>query len=93
MSTTNSFLTIINKLQTPLDEVSETRLVQLYFSAAFDHVNRDDSWLNSRSTEVGGHVLSVMNQVLSGSAQYCLSNATLLSIMAIVCHLLPLFDI
>ena len=63
--TCDLLLTKDHVLQSSLDRTAEVRVVQLDFSAAFDHGNHSGWIYKLKSVGVDGPVLSVLEQFLS----------------------------
>ena len=70
LSTCAALLCVAHTLQSALEMGQEARIVQIYFSAAFDRVNHH--WILFKLGSVGvlGSVLSVPTQFLSNRPQY-----------------------
>jgi hypothetical protein len=69
LGTCDALLHVTHLLQRALDSGHEARLVQLDFSAAFDSVNHLGLLHKLRSVGVGGSVLSIIENFLSGRRQ------------------------
>ena len=69
LGTCDALLTITHKLQRALDCGYEARLVGLDFSAAFDRVNHEALIFKLQQFGVGGSILSILSQFLSGRTQ------------------------
>ena len=65
----DALLTITNFVQRALDCGCEMRMVDLDFSAAFDHVNHKTLIFKLRQLGVGGPVLSILTEFLSNRLQ------------------------
>ena len=65
----DALLDICHQTQTALEKVSEPRLIQLYFSAAFDRVSHEELVYKLQSIGVGGAFLSIIGEYLSGHSQ------------------------
>ena len=68
-STCDTLLDIFHTFQAALDVGSEARLVQIDFSGAFDKVNHTGLLYQLKSVGVGGRMLSILAQFLSGRTQ------------------------
>ena len=60
----DALLTVSHLLQDALDKGSESRLMQLYFNAAFDRVNRRGLLHKLSAVGLGGSILVVLEQFL-----------------------------
>ena len=84
LDTTDALLHVFHTLQRALDGGCEAKLVQIDFSAAFDKVNHEGLLFKLRSVGVGGTVLSVISQFLSGRRQCVLVDGGLSSFVDVV---------
>ena len=64
-----ALLCVSHALQSALESGQEARIVQIYFSAAFDKVNHLGILYNLCSVGIGGSVLSILTQFLSNRLQ------------------------
>jgi hypothetical protein len=60
---------LVHEMQSALDKGHESRLVSLDFSAAFDTVNHKGLIFKLQSFGVGGKVLSILTEFLTGRQQ------------------------
>ena len=70
LGTCDALLCVSHTLQSALELRQEARIVQIDFSAAFDRVNHQGILFKLYSVGVGGSVLSVLTQFLSGRSQH-----------------------
>ena len=68
--TCDSLICVAHTLQSALELGQEARIVQIDFSAAFYRVNHQGILFKLCSVGIGGSVLSVLTQFLSGRSQY-----------------------
>ena len=66
----DALLYVPNTLQSALESGQEARIVQIYFSAAFDRINHLGILHNLCSVGIGGSVLSILTQFLSNRSQH-----------------------
>ena len=65
LGTCNALLCVSHTLQSALESGQEARIVQIYFSTAFDRANHQGILYQLSSVGIGGFVLSVLTQFLS----------------------------
>ena len=71
LGTCDTLLCMSYRLQCASESSREARIVQIYFSAAFDRVNHQCILYKLYSVGIGGSVLSILTQFLSNrSARY-----------------------
>ena len=63
-------------LQNALESGQEARMVQIYFSTAFNRVNHMGILYKRCSVGVGGSVLSILTEFLSNRSQYVMVNGS-----------------
>ena len=69
LGTCDALLCVSHTLQCALESGQEARIVQIYFSAAFDRVNHRGILYKLYSVDIGGSVLSILTQFLSNRSQ------------------------
>ena len=69
LGTCDALLCVSNTLQSALENGQEARIVQIYFSAAFDRVNNLSILYKLCSVGIGGSVLSILTGFLSYRSQ------------------------
>ena len=69
LGTCDALLCVSHTLKSALESGQEARIVQIYFSAAFDRVNHLGILYKLCSVGIGGSVLSVLTQFLSNRSQ------------------------
>ena len=72
LGTCDALLGVSHTLQSGLESGQEARIVQIYFSDAFDRVNHQGNLYKLSSVGIGGSVLCVMTQFLSNRSQHVL---------------------
>ena len=70
LGTCDALLCVSHTLQSALESGQEARIVQIYFSAAFDRVNHLGILSRLCSVGIGGSVLSILTQFLSNRSQH-----------------------
>ena len=65
MGTCDALLCVSNTLRSALESGQKVRIVQIYFSAAFDRVNHLGILYKLFSLGMGGSVLSILTRFLS----------------------------
>ena len=70
LGTCDALLCMSHTLQNALESAQEVRIVQIYFSAAFDRANHLGILYKLCSVGVGGSVLSILRQFLSNRSQH-----------------------
>ena len=88
MGTCDALLDIVYAGQAALDRDSELALIQVDFSAAFDHVNRSGLLVKLQAAGVGGQDLSVIRCFLSERAQSAKVDGKRSRLPSTLCNLL-----
>ena len=70
LGTCDALLCMSHTLQSALESDQKARIVQIYFSAAFDRVNHLGILYKFCSVGIGGSVLSTLTQFLSNRSQH-----------------------
>ena len=70
LGTYDALLRVSHTLQSALESGKEARIVQIYFSAAFDRVNHLVILYKLCCVGIGGCVLSILTQFLSNRSQH-----------------------
>ena len=70
LGTCDALLCVSHTLQSALESGQEARIVQIYFSAAFDRVNHLGILYRFCSEGIGGPVLYILTQFLSNRSQH-----------------------
>ena len=66
----DALLCMLHTLQSALESGQEARIVQIYFSTAFDRVNNQGILYKLCSVGIGGCVLSILTKFLSDRSQH-----------------------
>ena len=77
LGTCDALLCVSHTLQSALETGQEARILQIYFSAAFDRVDHQAILYRLCSVSIGGSVLSILTQFLSNRSQYVLVDGCL----------------
>ena len=72
LGTCDALFCVPHTLQSALERGQEARIVQIDFSAAFDRVNHQGILYKVCSVGIGGSVLSILTQFLSGRSQHAM---------------------
>ena len=70
LGTCDALLCVWHTLQSALESGQEARIMQIYFSAAFETVNHQEILYKRCSVGIGGSVLSILTQFLSDRSQH-----------------------
>ena len=69
LGTCDALLCVSDTLQSASESGQEARIIQIYFSAAFDRVNHQRILYKLCSVGIGDSVLSILTQFLSNRSQ------------------------
>ena len=70
LGTCDALLCMSHTLQSALESGQEARIVQIYFSAAFDRANHQGMLYMICSIGIGGSVMSILTHFLSNQSQH-----------------------
>ena len=70
LGTCNALLCVSHTLQSTLESGQEARILQIYFSAAFDRVNHLGILYKLCYVDILGSVLSILTQFISNRSQH-----------------------